>query len=166
VVGSFRKRRVVNFNVNAAVKAALRKLNLDTKMQGYAVWRVWAKAVGDTIAQQAQPAFVRGGILFVKCSSSAWMQQLQFMKGTICEALNRLLGKEVVKEIRFQIGKIAPLAQAKPSAEDQEVALDDAELKRIDEALRPLQDPEIKEIARRIMVKGASANKTGARKVN
>ncbi|OGP52888.1 MAG: hypothetical protein A2Y65_05905 [Deltaproteobacteria bacterium RBG_13_52_11] len=37
--------------------------------------------------------------------------------------------------------------------------LDDAEQTRIDEALRPLADPEMREIARRIMVKEASAKK-------
>jgi predicted nucleic acid-binding Zn ribbon protein len=129
-------------------------------MKGYAAWGVWDKAVGDTIAQQAQPAFMRGGVLFVKCSSSAWMQQLQFMKGKICEQLNRLLGKDVIKDIRFQMGMIDRPSHGDSSAKDQEVALDEAVQARIDEALRPLADPEMREIARRIMVKEASAKKT------
>jgi predicted nucleic acid-binding Zn ribbon protein len=153
-------RRTINFNVSVAVKGALRRLNLDAKMRGYAVWGVWDQAVGETVAQQAQPAFVRGGTLFVKCSSSAWMQQLQFMKVTIREELNRLLGKEVIKDIRFQIGTIARPTHDESSVKDQEVVLDDAEHERIEEALRPLQDPEVKEIVRRIMVKGAAAKKT------
>ena len=154
-----RTKRAMNFNVKVVVKGALRRLNLDARMQGYAVWGVWDKAVGDTVARQAQPAFVRGGILFVKCSSSAWMQQLHFMKGTIQKELNRVLGKEVVKDIRLQIGTIAPPPHDEPAVDNQEVVLDDAERKRIDEALRPLQDPETKEIMRRIMVKGASLKK-------
>jgi len=155
-----RQKRALDFNVHAAVKGALHRLNLDAKMKGYAAWMVWDKAVGDTIAQQAQPAFMRGGVLFVKCSSSAWMQQLQFMKGKICEQLNRLLGKEVIKDIRFQMGMIDHPARGEPSARDQEVVLDAAEQARIDEALRPLADPEMREIARRIMIKEASAKKT------
>jgi len=150
----------MDFNVKAVVKGALRRLDLDAKMKGYAAWGVWAKAVGDTIAQQAQPAFMRGGVLFVKCASSAWMQQLQFMKGQICEQLNQLLGKGVIKDIRFQMGMIDCPSQGEPLAKDQEVALDDAEQARIDEALRPLADPEMRDIARRIMVKEASAKKT------
>jgi hypothetical protein len=152
-------RRTINFNVSAAVKGALRRLNLDAKMRGYAVWGVWDQTVGETVAQQAQPAFVRGGILFVRCSSSAWMQQLQFMKVTIRDELNRLLGKEIIKDIRFQMGTIARPTHGESSIKDQEVVLDDAERERIDEALRPLQDPEMKEIVRRIMVKGASLKK-------
>jgi predicted nucleic acid-binding Zn ribbon protein len=161
-----RTKRAMNFNVSAAVKGALHRLNLDTKMRGYAVWGVWDQAVGETVAQQAQPTFVRAGTLFVKCSSSAWMQELQFMKGTICKELNRLVGREAVKDIRFQMGTIARPSHNEPSAADQEVALDDAERERIDKALRPLQDPETREIVRRIMVKGASANRKGKRKVS
>jgi predicted nucleic acid-binding Zn ribbon protein len=134
-------------------------LNLDARMRGYAVWGVWDQAVGETVAQQAQPAFVRGGVLFVKCSSSAWMQQLQFMKGNICKELNRLLRKEVIKDIRFQMGMIDRPTQGKSSVKDQEVVLDDAEQARIDDALRPLQDAETREIVRRIMIKGASLKK-------
>lgn len=153
----------MNFNVQAAVKGALHRLNLDAKMKGYAAWGVWEKAVGDTIAQQAQPAFMRGGVLFVKCSSSAWMQQLQFMKGKLCEALNRLLGKDVIKDIRFQMGMINHPSRSDAAVKDQEVVLDDAEQARIDEALRPLADPEMKAIARRIMIKEASAKKSVTR---
>jgi predicted nucleic acid-binding Zn ribbon protein len=161
-----RTKRAMNFNVSTAVKGALRRLNLDTRMRGYAVWGVWDQAVGETVAQQAQPTFVRAGTLFVKCSSSAWMQQLHFMKGTIREELNRLVGREVVKDIRFQIGMIAHSTHAESSVKDQEVVLDDAERERIDEALRPLQDDETREIVRRIMIKGASVNKKGERKGN
>jgi len=155
-----RQKRALDFNVQAVVKGALHRLNLDAKMQGYAAWAVWDKAVGDTIAQQAQPAFMRGGVLFVKCASSAWMQQLQFMKGKLCEQLNRLLGKEVIKDIRFQMGMIDRSSRGDATVKDQEVVLDAAEQARIDEALRPLADPEMREIARRIMVKEAVAKKT------
>ena len=154
----------MHFNVRGAVKGALHRLNLDGRMREYAVWEVWDKAVGDAIANQAQPAFVRGGVLFVKCSSSAWMQQLHFMKGTICDELNRLLGREVVKEIRFQIGAVSRPHAGEPMVDHQEVVLDNAERERIDEALRPLQDAEVKEIVRRIMIKGASVNKKGKSK--
>jgi hypothetical protein len=160
-----RRKRAMDFNVKSTVKDALRRLKLDAKMKGYAVWGVWIKAVGETVAQQAQPAFVRGGTLFVNCSASAWMQQLQFMKGSIRDALNRLLGNEAIKDIRFQIGEIARPTRIEPAPEEREVVLDQAELKRIEEALRPLADPEMREIARRIMVKEAVTNKTGPRKI-
>jgi len=81
------------------------------------------------------------------------------MKGTICKELNRLVGREAVKDIKFQMGTIARPTQETSSINDQEVSLDDDERARIDEALRPLQDAETREIVRRLMVKGASLKK-------
>jgi predicted nucleic acid-binding Zn ribbon protein len=146
------------FNVKSAVKDALRRLKLDGRMQAYAAWGVWNKAVGDAVAQQAQPAFVRGGTLFVNCTASAWLQQLQFMKAQIQDELNRLIGSEIIKDIRFQIGIVTPPARGKKVVE-RKIVLDDAEQARIDEALSPLTDPETREIALRIMIKEATAKK-------
>ena len=64
------------------------------------------------------------------------------------------------------MGTIARPTTETSSVNDQEVALDDAERERIDEALRPLQDAETKEIVRRIMLKGASLNKKGESKIS
>ncbi|MBW2039180.1 MAG: DUF721 domain-containing protein [Deltaproteobacteria bacterium] len=150
----------IDFNLKAVLGEALRRLNLDARMRGYAVWGIWDQVVGERVAQQAQPAFVRRGILFVKCSSPAWMQQLQFMKGMILEGLNSRLGREVIKEIRFQIGLVSRPSVEGQSVRDQGVVLDEEERERMEEVLRPLQDPEVREVVRRIMVKGASAKKT------
>ena len=57
------------------------------------------------------------------------------------------------------MGMIDRPGHGESSATDQEVVLDDAEQERIDEALRPLQDAETREIVRRIMVRGASLKK-------
>ncbi|UCC66098.1 MAG: DUF721 domain-containing protein [Deltaproteobacteria bacterium] len=154
-----RDRRGIDFNLKAALKGALRSLNLDARMRGYAIWGIWDKVVGETVAQQAQPSFLRRGILFIKCSSPAWMQQLQFMKGMILEELNRQLGGEVIKDIRFQIGVVSRPSLEGQSVGDQDVVLDEAEKEWMTEALRPLQDPEVKEIVRRIMVKESSLKK-------
>jgi hypothetical protein len=57
------------------------------------------------------------------------------------------------------MGTIDRPSQGEPSVKDQEIVLDREERERIDEALRPLQDAETREIVRRIMVKGASLKK-------
>ncbi|RLB04164.1 MAG: hypothetical protein DRG50_09265 [Deltaproteobacteria bacterium] len=154
-----RGKKQMDFNMRAILRETLRRLDLDAGMKGYAVWRIWDQVVGKTIAQQAQPAFFHRGILFVKCSSSAWIQQLQFMKGMILEGLNKRLGKKVVKEIRLQIGVVpSPSKEAEP-LKGKEVTLNEGEKRRVEEALHPLKDPEVREIVRRIMVKGVCSRK-------
>ena len=85
---------------------SLKRLDLSYRLSEYGVWPVWNEVVGKTIAANAQPEKIRNGTLFVKVTSSVWMQQLQFMKEMIAEKLNHRLDREVVKNIFFVVGRI------------------------------------------------------------
>jgi predicted nucleic acid-binding Zn ribbon protein len=69
------------------------------------IWRVWAEVVGDDIARNARPAAVKGSILLVHVSSSAWTHHLQFLKRDLIARLNAELGRAAVEEIRFKVGE-------------------------------------------------------------
>src|SRR5712692_9744759 len=95
------------------LEKSLKRLDPSGRLGEYGVWPIWNEAVGDMIARNAQPEKIRQGTLFVKVSSPVWMQQLQYLKETIVEKINRELGKEVVKNIFFVIGKWRPKQPAK-----------------------------------------------------
>lgn len=131
--------------LGAVLEKSLQRLELSARLTEYRVWPIWDEIVGPTIARNAQPEKIRHGTLFVKVSSSTWMQQLQFMKEMIAERLNHNLGKEVVKNIFFVVGKVdwspreppkkkrpgPPAAPAEPIADDAELgAIKDPELRR------------------------------------
>jgi len=139
--------------MHVALTEALRRLNLEARMRGYAVWGIWDDVVGDMVAKQAQPSFLRRGVLFVKCSSPAWIQQLQFMKMMILKGLNHRLGREVIKEIRFQIGEVSRPSKDDQSENGQKVFLDERTKEQMEEVLRPLKDPEMREIVRRVLIR-------------
>lgn len=129
---------------------SLKRLELSTKLKEYGIWPIWNEIVGVTIARNAQPEKIRNGTLFVKVSSSTWMQELQYMKEMISEKLNQNLGREVVKNIFFFVGKLDTGAvQSKvqgpslPSASFPEKKFDE-------EHLRSIKDPEIRRALRRL----------------
>jgi predicted nucleic acid-binding Zn ribbon protein len=64
------------------------------------VQRAWRTAVGQTIAQEAQPTAERGGVVTVSCSASVWAQELDLMAPTILERLNTLLDAGQVTRLR------------------------------------------------------------------
>jgi predicted nucleic acid-binding Zn ribbon protein len=64
------------------------------------VQRAWPTAVGEIIAQEAQPTAERGGVVTVSCSASVWAQELDLMAPAILERLNRLLGSSHVSRLR------------------------------------------------------------------
>ncbi len=134
--------------------SAFKRRGMAAKLEENAVLKLWPKAVGEQISVQTQPDGLRGGTLFVKATSSVWVQQLHFMKDDIRQKLNELAGKEAIKEIRFTIGhaiskkKIAleaEIATAKKSF------LKDRDKKMIAECTSSLADHELAAILKRVM---------------
>ena len=66
------------------------------------VWEVWDHAVGEAIAENAQPAAFKGDMLIVHVTSSVWGHHLQFLKTDLLQSLNEALGDERIKEIIFK----------------------------------------------------------------
>jgi hypothetical protein len=84
------------------------------------------------------------------------MQQLQFLKPTLLEKINAFLGKPLIQDIRFKLGKISrtmPASTKTHSLEDQK--LDKATLKRIESLLEEIGDEEVRKSMREVLIKGA-----------
>jgi hypothetical protein len=76
----------------------------------YRVWEVWEEAVGRLVARKAQPNKIQRGKLFVSVSNSAYLQEMQFYKAHIRDAVNTRLGSPVVKDIFFVLGRVSESA--------------------------------------------------------
>ncbi len=61
----------------------------------------WADIVGSTIASNTDPEKVEHGILTIRVATPAWRQELLFKKTTIIDKLNKSLGKQIIRDIRF-----------------------------------------------------------------
>jgi predicted nucleic acid-binding Zn ribbon protein len=70
------------------------------------IWNVWQDAVGSQIAANTVPAAIKGGLLIVHAESSVWIQQLHFFKQEMIVKINRTLGADLVKDIKFKIGSL------------------------------------------------------------
>ncbi len=70
------------------------------------IWEVWNGAVGDIIAENAQPSSLKEKILVVNVTNSAWKHELHFQKDNIKTKLNETMGKEVVEKIEFKVRQL------------------------------------------------------------
>ncbi len=70
------------------------------------IWDIWDSAVGHAIAMNAKPDAFKDGHLTVNVSSSAWIHQLKFLEKEIISNINKQMDKNLIKQIRFKIGKI------------------------------------------------------------
>ncbi len=66
----------------------------------------WRDVVGDSIAASAQPIETEGTTLIVEVRDAVWRDQLsRFYKAKIVRKLNGRLGKELIRDVRFRVGR-------------------------------------------------------------
>ena len=139
--------------------ATFKKRGMAAKLEENSIFKFWPKAVGEKIALQTRPDCLRNKTLFVKTTSSVWVQQLHFMKEEIREKLNEMAGKAVIKEIRFTIGH--EISKKKPAPEEEipvtkRTCLKERDRKMIAECTAALADKELATILKRVMQKEIS----------
>src|SRR3989304_3060929 len=100
-----RKKTAHLQRIDEILARALKKRQVPFRADDRNLADVWEKAVGPQTAAQSRPVNLRKGILFVKVSSSVWMQQLHFLKEEIICKFN-VLEKVSIKDIRFSIGQL------------------------------------------------------------
>ena len=93
-------------HIGNIINGVLKQYRTESDFELKAVWRLWDETVGDTIAQNAQPAAFKGNLLIVHVSSSTWIHQLQFLKKDVISRLKSALGKPLLKEIKFKVGPL------------------------------------------------------------
>ncbi len=81
----------------------LRRYGLEDQMLGWQAVEEWAQVVGARIAQHTHAVAFRDGVLRVEVEGSAWMHELGFLQRKLIQKINRHLGRDMVREIRFVI---------------------------------------------------------------
>lgn len=94
--------------VGGPLKDLLARLRLSRRMEGWRAVELWPRVVGERVASHARAAAFRDGVLVVEVESTAWMNELAYLRTRIARDLNRELGSETVREIRLQPAAAGP----------------------------------------------------------
>jgi predicted nucleic acid-binding Zn ribbon protein len=108
-----------------ALRQVVQRIDPDRRLAAYRVWTFWTDEVGPAVAARAEPAAFRDGILSVRVSGAAWMQELQFMKEELRERLNRRLGATMIRDIYFVSGPAPRPAKATAPAKQPAAPTED-----------------------------------------
>ncbi len=85
----------------AILPALLERLGLASTAQGWRAVSDWPAVAGARIAGHTRAVSFREGTLNVEVEGSAWMHELGFLKRDLVRNLNRHLGVDVVRDVRF-----------------------------------------------------------------
>lgn len=76
-------------------------LGIRAKLKRQEVLTLWPEVVGERVAKVTRAREVRDGRLFVEVESSAWRNELFYLKREIIQQLNNRAGEEVVHDLVF-----------------------------------------------------------------
>ena len=84
-----------------AIKNFLRNAGLEKGVNQNKALQLWPDVVGKKVSDNTRAQSVEAGILIVKTKNAAWRQELVFKQSEIIQGLNKKLGKNTIKSIRF-----------------------------------------------------------------
>lgn len=125
-------------------------------VQDHHLSNAWNNAVGPIIAGNTRVHKIKGDTLFIKVSTSTWMQQLQFMKHEILEKIKSSMGNQTINNIYFSIGDIhatVPKKEQQVPPGDNQHIIKDRDKKIIEKSIESLGDEELRTILKRVMTK-------------
>lgn len=117
------------------------------------IFQSWDRAVGKEIAKHAQPAVIRGNVLWVDVTDSVWMQQLHMQKMLLLERINRKLTEKGFTDIRFQISAGLARPGKEQTYQPQAIAPNKERLVAFDDMVSGLEDAELKQAMRKLWIK-------------
>jgi predicted nucleic acid-binding Zn ribbon protein len=160
---NFRRSRKVE-RLGVTLEKVLSRRGLAGKLREYRLFGQWEKAVGSVIARHARPSAIRGRKLTVTVDSSAWMQQLSFLKPEILARVNRCLGEEAVIAIALRIGELDLPAPQIHEERQPAGQLDAGERRKVEEYVAAIADPEVRESFRRMIERDLLSKKWAGKK--
>lgn len=89
-------------SVGEAIEELVTQLGIKKKLHEQDAFVVWDEAVGERIAKVATPTRMLRGTLIVSVKSGPWRNELSMRKEEVVRRINKLLGGEIVKDIKFQ----------------------------------------------------------------
>ena len=87
--------------LKTAINNLLKAAGLEAGVSQNKALLVWDDVVGTRVSENTTPEKVEAGTLYIKASNPTWRQELMFKKEDILKKLNKKLGEETIKEIKF-----------------------------------------------------------------
>ncbi len=117
----------------------------------------WSKIVGKELAKKSYVAMIKNQVLIIHVENSVWLQQFSFMKRDLIEKANDFLELDYIRDIQF---KVSPMNMGdyfkneieEKKFEPEKVYLDRGTLDKVEVIGEKIEDNEIKEKIKKLMI--------------
>ena len=91
--------------VDLVLAAVLEKHGVKDQVERMSVLELWPELVGEHVASVTTAKGVSGATLFVEVRTSAWLMELNIMKGDFLARVNEHLGDVPLERIVFKLAE-------------------------------------------------------------
>jgi hypothetical protein len=113
----------------------------------------WAEVVGEAIASHTHPEEIRFDTLHIVVDSAVWMHELSFLKKALIEKINRVLGKNGIRNVHFKIGPLTAKPASPVNAPSLSRELGEEEIVLLNQLLSPVSDEDLKKAIQKALRK-------------
>lgn len=100
------------------------------------------------VVKHSEPISLRAGVLSVVVDEAAWLTELGFLRVEMIERINRILGRQAVREIRLRQGKLVRRrggpAESAPTGLKPPPPLPAAKAVEVESWMDAVTDPELR----------------------
>lgn len=134
-----------------ALRAILRRMDAGQDLEVYRLWVDWERVVGGRFAERVQPVEFRNGVLVLAVATTAWRQEMEFLKPELLARIQAYLDDQRVRDLAFVLRR-APAVKRKPATSplppQPQPPLEEWD---DSEALASVSDPRLAEAFRRLI---------------
>lgn len=128
----------------AILPAVLRDRGWEAQIELHSIFLHWRRVVDENAAAHAKPLKIVKGTLWVEVENSAWMQQLQFQRVLLLEAVNGFLRGVKIRDIRLVLPqRDEPVKDEEPQVRFSAPPREDVE--RFEEQAACIEDEETRQ---------------------
>ena len=159
-----RKREATSTSLAAAMRAYVGRLDTEGKLGQAAIIDAWPSITGEKIAGHTRVEGLREGELLVSVDSAVWANELSLMGEKLRSRLNRNVGQELVRSIRFTVsqsveeerderGIEAEADRRYGGAKVEPIALTDEEMLIVERSIEGIADEELRSAAQKATIR-------------
>jgi len=150
-------------SIKGILENVLRRAGMDEKIEECRVLLLWDD-VASNLAARTEPVGITRGRMAINVTDSVVLHQLTFYKRKYIDKINLMLGKHVIRDIVFRVGKVEKRKRVTESRDDyirrlHSLQLRQDELARIEEIVAQIEDEEIRDSLRELFISQSKLTK-------
>ena len=90
-------------NFSSNLSSFLQSINIKSVKQSQTITELWNEIVGESVANVTLSVYYSEGVIWVELSSTAWVNEMMYLREDIVSKYNEKLQKNIIKEVLFKV---------------------------------------------------------------